>query len=213
MFNDGIAGFEVIDGGPPCSLMPFALSQDSWIDAVTNGHGADAFSYNSDTCMVSPGADGTVEINLYPEKGNTPGNFGTVDIGNTNNSTVDLSRQILNGPTAADLAPYGGTLELDPTTKNFEVNGECGVSAALKDDLEAIIGIPRTIMLFDQVTAVGETSYYRIVGFAGLTIVDVDLTTGNKHVTVQPTWVTDPTVILGDSGLGDYVRHPPQLVQ
>jgi Flp pilus assembly protein TadG len=211
MFDYGISGFEVSDDGPPCSLMPFAVDIDAW-NAL--GAGSDDWTYDYDARTVTPGADGTREFNMFPANGTTPGNFGTVDIGNHNNATPDLERQILWGPSVEDFARHGGRLELDEEHETLLLNGDCGISAAIKDELDTIkeTGVPRSVMLYDQVTGNGNNTYYRVVGFAGITIVDVNLTGNNKRVTVQPTDVTDSTVLLGDRGQNDYVRHPPQLV-
>jgi hypothetical protein len=213
-YEDRISGFEIKDGAPACSLMPFAVERDEWIDKIVNGNGTDDWSYDSDHEMVSGGGDGTSEINMYPTHGVTPGNFCTVDIGNNNNASPDIERQILYGPSAADFEPYGGTLELDEETGTLMLNGETGISAGFKDALWDIRGLPRTIMLYDQVTEQGNTTYYRIVGFVGITIVDSDLTGSDKHVTVQPTYVVDQNAVIGDDrGENHYVRYPAELVR
>ena len=75
----------------------------------------DSYSYNATTGVVADGTDGILELNLYPGGGAgqlPPGNFGTVDIGSPNNSTADLTRQILYGISEDDLAYFGGTFEL-----------------------------------------------------------------------------------------------------
>jgi Flp pilus assembly protein TadG len=213
-YEDRISGFEIKDGAPACSLMPFAVDRHVWIDKIVNGNGSDEWTYDKDNKTVGTGGDTVPELNMYPTHGVTPGNFCTVDIGKTNNASPDIERQILDGPSAADLEMHGGKLELDAETGTLMLNGETGISSGFKDALWSIRGLPRTIMLYDQVTEQGETTYYRIVGFVGITIVDSDLTTGQKHVTVQPTYVVDQNAIIGeDRGENDYVRYPAEIVR
>src|SRR5262249_5313883 len=133
--------------------------------------------------------------------GNLPlGNFGTVNIGASCNTTCDLRRQILYGPNADDLAHYpGGTVQLDPTTQTLILQGDTGVGAGVKDDLAAIIGQPRIIPLYSSVTRSGSSAQYTIVGFAGMTITDVVLTgsLSSQHLTIQPCFCIDPNGVPG----------------
>jgi hypothetical protein len=62
-----------------------------------------------------------------------------VDIGTTNNGTSNLSRQIQYGLSASDLAPYGGQLSFN---QGLQLDGNPGLSAAIKAPLTAIIGQP-----------------------------------------------------------------------
>ena len=94
------------------------------------------------------------EINLYPSGNGPPGNRGTVDIGSNNNSTADLSRQILNGVTKSDLAYHGGKLEFNEDGELF-LNGDTGISAGIKDELAAVIGQPKIIPIFSNVSGPG----------------------------------------------------------
>jgi len=214
IFEERISGFEVKEGGPACALMPFVVERDEWIDKIVNGNGNDQWTYERDDRIVFGGCDGICEMDMYPDKKKAPGNFGTVDIGNNNNATPDLRRQIRYGPSEEDLEPYGGTLQLDEVTETLELNGDTGVSAGIKDALEDIVGLPRTIMLYDQVTGNGNNANYRIVGFVGVTILEVDLTGNDKHVTIQPTYVADPTAVTGESrGENYYVGHSVQLIR
>ncbi len=58
----------------------------------------------------------------------------------------------------------------------------------MKDELAAVIGEPRVIPFFSQVTGAGNNAEYAIVQFAGVRITDVKLTgkMSDKHVTIQP---------------------------
>ena len=88
---------------------------------------------------------------------------------------------------------------------------------SVKDDLAAIIGLPRAIPLYDQVTGNGNNAMFRIVGFAGIQIMEVKLTgpMNSKRVIIQPAFVVDPTAITGPGGptFGDFVYEPVTLVR
>ena len=144
----------------------------------------------------------------------TPGNFGTVDIGDSNNSTADLVRQIEQGVSAADLDHHGGSLELDGQTDTLELNGDTGISAGMESALEGVIGDGRVIMLYDTVTGQGNTTMFTIVGFVGIRIVEVELNGGDKHITVQPALVVDNTTISSStSGTSYFIHQTPRLVR
>jgi len=221
--EQGALGFKAPDSskGQLSPLLPLSLHIDAWRNllagSVTNG---DNYRYDPDTKRVTSGSDGVYELNIYPGSGTdsqklTPGNFGTVDIGNPNNSTADLSRQIRYGPNAADFAYFGGKLELGPDG-TVQLNGDTGISAGIKDDLEAIKGQPRIIPLFNRVTGNGNNSMFTVVGFAGIRIVNVRLTGSmkTKEVMIQPAFVCDETVISGGTQQGEsFIYGPVRLVR
>ena len=178
-----------------CKLLPFALLVSTW-NAATAGTGPDDWTYDHLTKAVRSGSDGIHEATLFPSKNLTAGNFGTVDIGKSNNSTADVVRQILYGPNKSDFDALGGRIALgaDGTTT---LEGDTGLSAGFKSALESIIGQPRIIPLYSTVAGVGNNAKFTIVGFAGIVITKVDLTGPSKYITVQPEFVIDPTAIGG----------------
>ncbi len=213
-FMDGIRGYRATEPTGNAELLPLALKDTAWINLINeSGTVQDNWSYNATTGAVTAGPDGIPELNLYPGSGGTqlpPGNFGTVDIGPPNNSTSDLSRQIREGVSPEDLSYFGGSLELGPDG-TLELNGDTGLSAAIKDDLESIIGLPRAIPLFSSVSGNGNNSTYTIVGFAGIRILDVRLTgaMSQKRVIVQPAVVIDDSVLVGQSDQSSYFVYAP----
>jgi Flp pilus assembly protein TadG len=208
-----INGFKVTGSGKTTSLLlPFTLDIAVWTDQVINGNGPDNWTYNPTTQAYAAGSDGIHEVNLYPTKGNSPGNFGTVNIGQPNNGTPELERQILYGPNASDLVAMGGQIALG-ADGTLTLQGNPGISAGFKDDLASIRGQPRIIPLYSKVTGQGNNTYYTIVAFAGIIITDVQLTGNNKHVTIQPEMAVDPTAITGasTSTTSFFVYQPLQL--
>lgn len=217
-FYDGVVGWSVNDTTGNAGLLPFALNVNAWNNllagTVSTG---DSYSYNATSGAVTGGSDGILELNLYPGGGSgqlPPGNFGTVDIGSNNNSTTDLTRQIRYGVSEDDLAYFGGTLELG-ADGTLLLNGDTGLSAAVKDDLAAVIGKPRAIPIFSTVSGNGNNSMYTIVGFVGVRIMYVKLTgaMSGKKVIIQPAYLLDDSVIVGENtGQSSFVFKPVQLV-
>jgi len=181
-----VRGFQTPNGGGTIELLPFALDEPTWL-AWMAGSGEDDFTWNRDTQTVHSGCDDKLEVNLYPNQDTgSAGNRGTVDIGSYNNSTADIARQILCGISEADLDYHDGKLELDHCGK-LMLNGDTGISAGVKDELKAIIGEPRMIPIFRDVTNPGNNAMYEIVCWMGIQIMDVKLTgpMNKKHVTIQ----------------------------
>lgn len=211
-----IAGYRVTPQSGNAQLLPFALQVNCY-EALKTGS-EDNYTYDPVTKTVSPGPDGIYELNLYPGAGTgqlTPGNFGTVDIGSPNNSTADITRQIRYGVNQADLAYLGGELRFD-AQGTIQLNGDTGLSAAVKDDLEAIKGQPRAIPLFTTVSGPGNNAMYTVVKFAGIRIMNVKLTGSmkTKQVIIQPCVCVDDAVITdGGREPSYYVYYPPALVR
>ena len=108
-----IGGFKLDEpGAKNLDILPFALDEDTWENLLAR-RTDDEWSWDPDTETIRSGGDGIYEVNLYPQGTGSPGNRGTVDIGPSNNSTKDISRQSLNGVSAADLDHLGGKLEFD----------------------------------------------------------------------------------------------------
>jgi hypothetical protein len=218
-FYDGVIGWHVNDTTGNAGLLPLALRKSVWDELLagtfTTG---DQYAYNTSTGAVTTGSgDGINELNLYPGSGAgqlPPGNFGTVDIGSSNNSTADIERQILNGLSESDLAFFGGELRLgDDGT--LTLNGDTGLSGAIADELTAMIGKPRAIPIFTEVAGPGNNSLFTIVGFVGIRIMNVKLTgaMNSKRVVIQPAYLIDDSVIVGEStGQSSFVYKPVQLV-
>lgn len=213
--KNGVTGFTAPSDGSGSSLIPFALNVDIWQELIsgTLSHG-DSYGYDVTSKTVSPVGDGINEINMYPNGSGAdqlpPGNFGTVDIGNSSNSTSILERQIADGVSAEDLAPYGGELNLG-SDGTLTLTGDTGLSGGMEDTLISVIGEVRTIPLFDTVVNPGNTAEFTIVGFAGIRIMDVDLHTNpnTMHVLIQPAYVVDPSAITGPgSGNSSFVYQP-----
>jgi hypothetical protein len=216
MFRDGISGFRVTESTGNSSLLPFALDINEW-NKLMAGLGTDSWNYNTESKQVSAGSDGVREIKLYPERKNgsgiTPGNFGTIDIGGSDNSSAVLKRQISEGVSAADLAPHGGELTLDPVTNSLSLNGETGLSIGMDQALPYAVGKSRTIPLYSQVVSTGNTAQFTIVGFVGVRILSFDLNGSDKYIMIQPAVVVDDSAVSTNSPTSYNVFQPVMLVQ
>jgi len=217
-YEGGVVGFRVTPETGNADLLPFTLLIDSWNNlisgAVTIG---DNYAYDPVTGQVTPGPDGIPELNIFPGAGENqlpPGNFGTLDIGPDSNSTSDLARQIIEGINQADLEALGGSLEFGPDGVLY-LNGDTGLSAAVKDPLMQIIGKGRVLPLFNDVSGPGDNAVFSIVKFEGIRVVDVKLTgaMNKKYLVIQPAVVVDDAGITDQSGTQNFVYRPPQLVR
>ncbi len=214
-----------IEGSDTIGILPFTVYIDYW-KVLTDGENYDSslscppeldedhFKYNETTGQVQYCAsDGIPEVNMYPFKEQVctvpdlPGNFGTIDIGPSNNSTADLVRQIEEGVNQADLDAIGGLiLENDGSGTYFKwLNGDTGVSNGIKSALQSIIGEPRILPLFDQAYGNGNNTNYRIVEFVAVRIMDVKLT-GSLHkrkVVVQPCQIMSEHAVIDPNAPGN----------
>jgi hypothetical protein len=97
----------------------------------------------------------------------------------------------------SDLAHFGGKLSFE--NGPLIINGDTGISAGIKDDLEAIKGQPRLMPLFTTVSGPGNNAMYTIVKFVGIRIMYVKLTgkPSSKAVIVQPAPFVSDAVIPG----------------
>ncbi|MBI1347163.1 hypothetical protein GC163_12845 [bacterium] len=206
-------GFRIPPGSSETiDVLPIALDVPTW-EALMNGTGTDQYTYNAASGTVSAGPDGILEVDLYPYGNGAlpPGNRGTVDIGSPNNSTNDLKRQILYGLNEYDLSFFNGELRTDDG--EIILNGDTGISAGIKDQLEQIKGQPRLIPLFSAVSGPGNNAMYTVPKFVGIRILYVKLTGGSKKVIVQPAPFVSAQVIRGGSTIGlDSYFTPPRLI-
>ncbi len=164
-------------------ILPMAMDESEW----------NSMSYGDEVVVYG---DGRVE----DQYGNqVAGNWGTVDIGNSNNSTNDLRNQIENGLRQSDLDFMAGDTDIngDPRIPdntelppNTWVNGDPGLSAGMQSALSNVIGQTRMIPIVDQISGGnGNNSEFHVVRWGVVNIVSAQLTgkKSNKHVRVRKT--------------------------
>jgi hypothetical protein len=187
-FGDNFQGFTPPGVGQPnLPILPFALDKQTW-DQLVAGSTGDNWKWNEGTESISAGPDGILDANLFPQNTGSPGNRGTVDIGNPNNSTRDLRRQITDGINAEDLSYLPGGVLAPGPDGTIQLNGDTGMSNGMESSLTSIIGQTRIIPIFTNVTGNCNNANYTIVQFAGIRVMAVNLT-GNpsgRYVAIQP---------------------------
>jgi hypothetical protein len=210
-----VGGFEIPYDETNIGILPIALDIETWEAMLYDSVGENNFAWDEETETLSEGPDNRLEVNLFPQGIDAPGNRGTVDIGSSNNSTADIARQILYGVSPDDLDYHGGKLEFDQYGELI-LNGDTGISAGVKDELEAIKGEPRIIPIFNHVEGPGNNANYTIVQWVGIRIVEVKLNgaMNQKRVMVQPAAVISKGALPADQDhKSDYVYSPVVLVK
>lgn len=193
-----ISGFKG-DGTNNAHLLPIVLDVDTY-NAMIGGTTQDQYSWDPATQTVTSGQDGVTESVLYPVRSGSPGNWGTIKVGVSNNSTSTLSSQIQYGITPAQLATFpNSTIALDTTQNPPSIifSGNPGISAGIKSALESIIGDPVIIPIYDINGGNGNNAWYRVVKFAPARILDVNFQGNPKYVIIQPALVRDPLATPG----------------
>ena len=158
--------------GPGVEILPFATPLDLW---------------NS----LSPGDEWTAygDGKLKDGSGNdVPGNWGTCDIGHTNNSSSELNDQILNGLRQEDLNALqtdGRISQSDyiDSSQPLWTQGDTGLSSGLKQSVTAVHGKQKLIPIYDQLAnPTGSHVDFHVVGWGVVTVVDSDLAWLYQHL-------------------------------
>jgi hypothetical protein len=195
--------------GPGADVLPFATPKSLW-DALNAG---DQWTVYGDGRLT----DGSGNI--------VPGNWGTVDIGSTDNSTNEMNDQILNGLGQDDLddlqadgrIPNNSYID---STQPIWLQGEPGLSSGLKQSVQNIHGKKRVIPIFDSLGgAGGNTSEFHIVGWGVVTVIDshwhgatnVDVTVRKSHALMGELRAIGD--LSADEGYIDGAYTSPALVE
>jgi Flp pilus assembly protein TadG len=197
-----ISGFQAV-GSLNANLLPIVLDKTTWQAMLAgSGQSTDQYTYNSSTNTVTSGSDGIYESQLYPVSSGSPGNWGTIKVGVSNNSTSTLSDQIQYGITPAELATFtNSTIQLDSTQSppSITFSGNPGISAGIKSALTSIIGNPVVVPIYDQSGGNGDNAWYRVIAFQPARILSVNFQGNPKYVIIQPCLLNDETAIAGSS--------------
>ncbi|MCH8147163.1 MAG: hypothetical protein IH987_04105 [Planctomycetes bacterium] len=197
-FDDRVLGFD--PGVSPGYLLPFTINRTEFETQLAAGN--DDYSFDNAGNTVDNSADGIGEIDIYP--GNlAPGNFGLLNIGTPNQSTLALAAHVENGVPAQDLAAEIGTTTLaffdssgDPIT--YPITGDPGIKAALESSIELRVGDIIAFLLHDMVVEQGSNAVYTItdIRFGRLMDVRVKGASHQRGLWIQPVLFAGPGVIL-----------------
>jgi Flp pilus assembly protein TadG len=147
---------------PGAQVLPFATPLDLW---------------NS----LEPGDRWSVygDGKLKDEYGNNvPGNWGTMDIGNANNSTSDLNDQILNGLRQSDLDALHADGRIPQKTYIDSsvpawMESDTGLSSGLKHSVEAVHGQQKVVPIYDTlVNSKGSHVDFHVVKWGVVKVID-----------------------------------------
>lgn len=148
---------------PGAPILPFATPKTLW-DELQTGETWSAYGNGR----------------LTDENGDRlPGNWGTLDVGATDNSTSTLNDQILNGLRQSDLDALYDSGRIQQTThidglEPAWMNGDTGLSSGVKNSILEVHGEKRLVPLYDALgdTRNGENLELRIVGWGVVKIID-----------------------------------------
>ncbi|WP_419188067.1 pilus assembly protein TadG-related protein [Stieleria bergensis] len=166
---------------PGSSVLPFSVPESHW-NGLPEGH------------VWSIYGDGHLEDGA----GNMiPGNWGTVDIGISNNSTRDLSDQIRGGLYQDDLDALNGESRI-PTDEyidgdlDFYVNGDTGLSGGMRHAVADVHGQTRLIPIYDDLAGHGGGTEFRIVDWGVVQVVNSEFRgNGRTFVEIKKTYLYD----------------------
>ena len=162
---------------PGAEVLPFATPKALW-DDLEPGETWSAYG------------DGK----LKDEYGNdVPGNWGTLDIGPTGNSTDALNDQILNGLKQSDLDVLHDDGRIPQSTYIDSavpawMQGDTGLSSGLKQSVTAVYGKQKLLPIYNQLgdKLTGNNVEFHVVGWGVVTVIDsVWKGQTNTHVIVK----------------------------
>lgn len=166
---------------PGAGVLPFSIPQSLWT-------------------TLNPGERWNVygDGRIRNEAGTTlPGNWGTLNLGTSANSTATLSDQVLNGLQQVHLdalysegrIPNSGYID---NSQPFYANGDQGLSGGMKHSLQAIEGQTRLVPIYDVVYNHGSNLEFHIVDWAVAVVVDSRFNgANNTYVTLEKSYTYD----------------------
>src|SRR6056297_1968514 len=158
---------------PGIGVLPFAIPESEW-QSITQGEHWNVYGDG----RISNGAG---EI--------LPGNWGTLNLGTSANSTATLSDQVLNGLQQIHL---DGLYEENripnrdfiDSSQSFSANGDQGLSGGMKASLNAIQGETRLVPIYDTVSNQGSVLEFNVVAWAVAVVIDSNFH-GSKNTYVE----------------------------
>ena len=194
---------------PGSGVIPFSIPEDVW-DGRADGE------------QWSIYGDGKITDNFGAE---IPGNWGTLDIGPTSNSTAALNTQILDGLLQSDLdALYGDgripqNTHID-ATQPVTMQADTGLSSGLKHSVTQIHGETRIAPIYEGNSgASGNNLEFNVVKWGVVRVIDSTWQgTKNTNITIAKSYIYDghlrPQTDLSDTtGIIEAAFTSPVLVE
>jgi len=194
---------------PGADVLPFAVPKSEW-NAISPG---DEWVIYGDG-KVEDGSGGTV-----------PGNWGTLDIGSTNNSTSDLGDQIVNGLDQTDLdalhadgrIPSDSYIDAQSPTW---MQADPGISTGMKSYVRQVHGQTRIIPLYEATSSGGGNNLeYQVTQWGVVKVIDSNWNGAkNTYVEVQKAYTYEGNLrphpsLNGNSDLVSGAYTSPALVE
>lgn len=158
---------------PGADVLPFAVPLSEWDDFE-----------QGDTWTIY--GDGQIQDD---EGDDIPGNWGTLDIGPSSNSTSDLADQMRNGLRQSDIdalyddSRISSDSHIDSTDPIW-LQADTGLSGGMQHAVEDIEGLTRVIPLYDSVNeGTGNNLQFRVVGWGIVTVTNSHFQ-GSQHSSV-----------------------------
>jgi len=200
IYAGDVSSLQVIPG-VDAHILPVALDVNVWKQFYQTGLSPDG--------LLHLGTNGLPQLQVYPNPGNAPGNFGLLDVGIPSNSTPAFRNWIDDGSTPNDIQYLlnNSLLPVAPNNPKYWKGGP-GLKSTLQSNFYAQMGKPNLIPLFVPVndgtngqpyqaaSGQGSGAYYSIIGFVGITISQADGSGNNMNISIQPMANVDPTAIL-----------------
>ena len=164
---------------PGIGVLPFSLPKTVW-DSKTDKDPA-----------WSIYGDGRMDDGLGNE---IPGNWGTLDIGTSSNSTSDINDQILNGLQQSHLDELHAEGRLQDRTLidsrvSYNLNGDTGLSGGIKQSLYEVFGEPKLIPIYESAWGSGGGLEFNVVGWGVVYVEDaVFQGTNNTYVSIKKSY-------------------------
>jgi Flp pilus assembly protein TadG len=167
--------------GPGAAVLPITMTENSW-NTLYFGE------------SVSVYGDGRIEDGFGTA---IPGNWGTVDIGATSNSTSDLWDQINHGLRQSDLdslhqqGVIPDSSHID-SQMSISLNGDTGFSSGMKHAISENHGTIKLMPIYRNKTGKGGNLRFNVVGWGAVEIVDSNFSgSQNSYVQVRRTYMYD----------------------
>jgi hypothetical protein len=195
-------------------MIPVALDVETWIAYASGNFSYTSGKYSSTSLYLSnsnlsQATNDLTQLQVYPTPTNTPGSFGLIDIGIPSNNTPAFRAWIDDGMTPNDINYLLNNNLLPVSTSNPEPwKVGPGMKSTLVTNFQSIMGVPSLIPLFQPssplpnyvaATGTGQNATYAVVGFAGVTITQADGDGGNMNISIQPSAVVAPTVVINNA--------------
>lgn len=204
MFATHVRGFATAHHDDCTSLLPIAVQRDVWQEAIVDGLGPDEWRMDGEQPLS--GGDGIREMALSLEA--DVSNSAALRLGDGN-----LSSQIRDGVSGRDLALHNGSLVLDESG-NLRLRANGSRIADSEASIVQVIGHPRTIALYESAEVSDSITTLVVTGFVGIRIVACEFHADSAFLTVQPTFVSDDSAVIGDGpGESHYVGRLVQLTR